>query len=78
MQLPMASGVKKLAIHDAIRAAQHLRDYVMAVPPSVPGDGFAATDAPSALCSPKRKQLSTTHKCLGHVSALTRFEVYLP
>jgi hypothetical protein len=78
MQLAMASGMKKLAVHDPIGAAQHLGDDVMAVPPSFPSDGFAATGTPSALCSPERKQPSTTHKCLGHVSALTSFEVHLP
>jgi hypothetical protein len=78
MQLAMAYGMKKLAVHDAIRAAQHLGYDVMAVPPSFPSDGFAATDAPSALCSPERKQPSTTHKRLGHVPALTSFEVHFP
>jgi hypothetical protein len=60
MQLAMAFWVKKLAVRCAVRSTQHLGDNVMAMPTSLLGDGFAATDALSALLSPEIEQRSTT------------------
>jgi hypothetical protein len=66
MQLAMAFWVKKLAIRCTVRATQHLRDDVVAVPVSLPCDGFATADALVALLSPEIEQRSTTCECLGH------------
>ncbi len=48
----------------------------MAVPASLPRDGFAAADALATLRSPEIEQCSTTCECLGHVPALTSLEVH--
>ncbi len=78
MQLAMAFRVEKLAIRCTVWATQHLGDNVMAMPTSLLGDEFAATDALSALFSPEIEQRSTTCECLGHVPALTSLEIHLP
>ena len=78
VQLAMAFRVKELAIRCTVWPTQYLGDDVMAVPACFLGDRFAATNALSALCSPEIEQRSTTCKCLGHVFALTSFEVHLP